>query len=116
MNDDGSLAWIAYTTTRQDWKKTKFAKAYPKELVYKHTVAEEADALRSVVSMTKTMKAKSINPQIATIEKMDKDGVLEAYVLMAIPDRDIAEEHPSYVRANRDKLRQYVLKYVITPK
>jgi len=113
--DDGSMAWMAYVTTREDWKKTKFAKAHPKE-PYRHTVAEEADALRSVVSMAKTLKPKSLNTQIATIDKMDKDGVLEAYVLMAIPDRSIALEHAAYVRANRERLRQYVLKYVISPK
>src|SRR5207247_9252165 len=115
LAEDGSMAWMAYVTTREEWKKTKFAAAHPKE-PYRHTVAEETDALRSVVSMAKSLKPKSLNPQIATIEKMDKDGVLEAYVLMAIPDRSIAGEHAAYVRSNRDKLRQYGVKYVIGAK
>lgn len=112
---DGSMAWMAYVTTRGDWKKTKFTKAHPND-AYRHTVAEEADALRSVVSMAKTLKPKSLNPEIALIEKMDKDEVLEAYILMAIPDRSIASEHAAYVRSNREKLRQYVVKYVIGTK
>jgi tetratricopeptide (TPR) repeat protein len=113
MADDGSMAWIAYSATREVWKKEKFAKTYPGEKTYRHTLAEEADALRSVVSMAKTLKAKTLNPQIATLEKLDKEGLLEAYVLMARPNDGIAEDHPAYLRANRDKLRRYVITYVI---
>jgi tetratricopeptide (TPR) repeat protein len=113
MADDGSMAWIAYTATREAWKKEKFAKTFPAEKAYRHTLAEEADALRSVVSMAKTLKPKKLNAQISILEKLDQDGVLEAYVLMATPDAGIARDHAAYLRSNRDKLRKYVVKYVI---
>lgn len=113
LNDDGGIAWISYTATRETWKKEKFKQTFPGESVYRHSMAEEADALRSVVKIAKTLKSKKPNPQFEMIEKMDKDGVLEAYVLMAIPDQGIAKDHPAYLRANRDKLRLYVQKYVI---
>lgn len=116
LADDDSMAWIAYSATRAGWKKERFARAFPGEKAYRHTLAEEADALRSVVSMAKTLKAKKPSSQIALIEKMDKEGVLEAFVLMAVPDRDIAADHPAYLRTNRDKLRKYVLDYVIEKK
>jgi len=32
---------------------------------------------------------------------------------MATPDRGIAADHAGYLRANRDKLRLYVVKYVV---
>ena len=111
--DDGGLAWAAYITTREDWSKRKFALEFPAEKAYRHTAREEADALRSVVTTAKTLKPKKLNEQIALIEQMDKDGVLEAYVLMATPDKGIAADHAAYLRANRDKLRLYVSKYVI---
>ncbi|MGH7785023.1 MAG: tetratricopeptide repeat protein, partial [Candidatus Binatia bacterium] len=116
LADDGSMAWIAYSATREVWKKDKFAKTYPNEKVYRHSLQEEADALRSVVSMARSTKPKNLNSQIQMIEKMDKDGVLEAYILMAVPDRDIAQEFPDYLRSNRDKLRKYVVSYVIEQK
>lgn len=116
LADDGSMAWVAYTATRETWKKEKFSKMHPGETRYRHSLAEEADALRSVVSMAKTLKAKSLNPQIDMIDKMDKDGVLEAFVLMAIPDEGIARDHASYLRQNREKLRKYVVNYVIRTK
>ena len=111
--DDGSMGWIAYTTTREAWKTVKFAKTFPNEKTYRHSVAEEADALRQVVSTARSMKPKQLNGQIALIERMDKDGVLEAFVLMALADRDIAREYEDYLHAHRDKLRQYVVNYVI---
>lgn len=113
--DDGSMAWIAYSTTRDEWEKTKFAKTYPNEKAYRHSIAEEADALRSVLSMAKSLKPKNLNSQISMIEKLDKDGVLEAYILLAVADEGIASEHGAYLRQNRDKLRLYVSKYVIHP-
>lgn len=113
LEDDGGMAWIAYSATRETWKKEKFAKTFPSEKTYRHSLAEEADALRKVVEMAKTLKAKKTNPQIGTIEKLDKDGLLEAYILMARPSKGIVLDHPDYLRSNRDKLRTYVVKYVI---
>lgn len=116
LADDGSMAWIAYSATRETWKTDKFAKTFPTEKAYRHSVAEETDALRSVVSMAKTLKAKKLNPQIALLQKLDREGLLEAYVLMATPDNGIARDHAEYLRTNRSKLRQYVMNYVIAGK
>jgi tetratricopeptide (TPR) repeat protein len=113
LADDGSMAWIAYTATRDTWKKEKFAKTFPGERAYRHSLAEEADALRSVVEMAKTLKPKTLNSQIAVLAQLDKDGALESFILLARPDDDIANEQPAYLRANRAKLVQYVQKYVI---
>jgi len=111
-DDDGSIAWLSYTATREEWQKEKFAKTYPKQ-AYRHTLAEDADALRSVVKMAKGLKTKTLNPQLALLSQMDADGVLESYILLAQADRDIAGEHRRYLIANRPKLRLYVSKYVI---
>jgi len=112
---DVSLAWASYTLTREAWRKEKFAKAFP-GAAYRHTLAEEADALREVVKLAKSTNAKNPNPQIEMIAKLDADGALETFILMAIPDQGIALDHAAYLRANREKMRQYVLKYVIASK
>ena len=111
--DDGSLAWVSYITKREEWQKTKFAKQFPKETTYRHSLMEEADALRSVISAAKGLKPKSMNKQIAILTQMDQDGVLEAFILIATPDRGIAQDYAAYLRTNRDKLKLYVTKYVI---
>ncbi len=113
---DGSLAWGSYVTTREEWRKQKFAVAFPSEKQYRHSLKEEADALRSVITSAKALKPAKLNPQIAKLAELDQSGVLEAFILMATPDRGIAQDHAAYIRANRDKLRLYVMKYVIENK
>jgi tetratricopeptide (TPR) repeat protein len=113
--DDGSFAWIAYGATRSEWHKGKFAKAFPQEKQYRHSLAEEADALRSVLAIaTGNKKTKELSPSLAKLKKLDDAGLLEAYVLLARADEGIAEDHPAYLKQNRDKLRRYVVEYVLT--
>ncbi|MEP6703817.1 MAG: tetratricopeptide repeat protein [Acidobacteriota bacterium] len=108
---DASAPWLAYVTTREAWRKDKFAKTYPKETAYRHSVQEEVEALRAVIAAAKAQKSSS--PEFALLTKMDAEGVLEPYVLIALPDDDIAKEHAEYLKNNRPKLRQYFLNYVI---
>ncbi len=113
--DDGGFAWISYGATRSLWRKEKFAKTFPREKAYRHSLAEEADALRSVLSVAASdKKAKKPNASIAKLKKLDEEGLLEAYILLARPDQGIAQDHPAYLRENRDRLRRYVLEYVLT--
>ena len=112
--DDGSFAWISYGATRSEWRKTKFAKTFPGEKVYRHSLAEEADALRAVVSLaTSDKRTKKLNPSLAKLKKLDESGLLEAYILIARPDEGIAQDHEAYLKQNRDKLRRYLLEYVV---
>lgn len=115
LADDGSMAWIGYTATRTEWREKKFAATFPAEKTYRHTVQEEAEALRSVVKTANELKGKTknLNPQIETLMKLDRDGLLEAFIIMAMPDDGIAQDQPAFLRQNRDRLRQYVVKYVI---
>jgi tetratricopeptide (TPR) repeat protein len=113
--DDGSFAWISYGLTRSAWRKDRFAKNFPKEAVYRHSLAEEVDALRSVIKMAISDKGvKTLNRSLAKLKKLDDEGLLEAYVLMARADEGISKDHPAYLKGNREKLRRYVLDYVVT--
>ncbi len=115
--DDGSFAWISYGVTRSTWHKEKFAKAFPKERTYRHSLAEEADALRSVIVMaTADKKSKKLSPSLAALKQLDDEGLLEAYILLAHPDDGIALDYPAYLKANRQKLHRYVAQRVIAPK
>ena len=112
--DDGSFAWISYGVTRTHWHKEKFARTFPNESSYRHSLAEEADALRSVITMATTgKKTKTLSPALAKLKKLNDEGLLEAFILLAQPDQGIAKDHPAYLKSNRDKLRRYVVTYVI---
>jgi hypothetical protein len=113
-NDGGSFAWISYGATRSTWHKEKFAKAFPKEKAYRHSLAEEADALRSVITLaTADKKTKTLSPSLATLKKLNDEGLLEAYILLAHADEGISQDHPAYLKQNRDKLRRYMVEYVL---
>ena len=113
--DDGSYAWLSYGATRTLWRKERFAKAFPREAAYRHTLAEEADALRAVVRMAAGDKqTKALSPSLAKLKRLDEEGLLEAYVLLARPDEGIAQDHPADLKQNRERLRRYVVEYVLT--
>ena len=81
--DDGSSAWISYGITRSTWRKELFAKRYPNESVYRHSLAEEAEALRSVISLaTSDNKVKNLSPSLAKLKRLNDEGLLEAYILL----------------------------------
>ena len=112
--DDGSFAWISYGATRSTWHKETFAKKFPGQR-YRHTLAEEAEALRSVLSVaTADKKTKTLSPSLAKLKKLSEEGLLEAYILLARADEGISQDHPAYLKDNRDKLRRYMLQYVLT--
>src|SRR5262245_17947250 len=111
---DGSFAWISYGTTRSTWRKEKFARTFPNEKSYRHSLVEETDALRSVISLaTAEKKDKKLSPSLARLKKLDEEGLLESYILLARPDDGIALDHPAYLKQNRDKLRRYMTQYVV---
>ncbi|HKY43047.1 MAG TPA: tetratricopeptide repeat protein [Pyrinomonadaceae bacterium] len=112
--DDGSFAWITYGVARSAWRKEKFAKTFPGEKVYRHSLAEEVDALRSVISTaTADKRNKNLSPSLAQLKKLDEQGLLEAYILITKPDDGIAKDYHAFLKQNRDKLRRYVLEYIV---
>ncbi len=110
---DGSLAWMAYVSTREVWRTELFRKKFPQSKEYRHSLAEEADALRAVVKMALSLNPKQLDPQIEMIRRLDSENLLEPFILLALADKGIAEDYPDYLRVNRARLREYVNKYVI---
>jgi tetratricopeptide (TPR) repeat protein len=112
---DGSSAWIVYGGTRALWHKEKFAATFPAEKSYRHSLDEEADALRTVLRAAAADKqVKHLSPSLAKLKELDDKGLLEAYILLARPDDGIAADYPRYLAQHRDKLRRYVMDYVLT--
>lgn len=113
--DDGSFAWVGYGLTRTVWHNEKFAKTFPGEREYRHSLAEEADALRTVVKMAaEDKKTKALSPALAKLKKLNDEGLLEAYILLARPDEGIVQDYAAYLKQNRERLRRYVVAYVLT--
>ncbi len=121
--DDGTSAWIFYGISRAAWTTSDYAnfkKAYPDEKTYRHSLREEASAFRGVAELvnqqTKEGKIKRLDPALATLLKLNDEGLLEAYILFARADEGIAQDYDAYRKANRDKLRRYLMNYVMSGK
>lgn len=114
--EDGSAAWLGYSLARASWATEKFAREFPNEKQYRHSLREEADALRLVVDsvriQTKDKKIKTLDPSLARLVKLSDEGLLEAYILFARVDEGIAQDYAEYRKTNRDKLRRYLVDYV----
>ena len=117
QKDSGGAAWMMYPMERALWQSKKFAEQFPQEKSYRHTVKEETSALSLVVSsfdeMKKNGSAKKPDPSLVLLSQINADGMLEPFVLLIHPDKDIANEYLPYLAANRDKLISFVDKYVL---
>jgi hypothetical protein len=106
---------MTYGLVRASWATTEFAKQYPNEKKYRHTLKEETAALRAALKTYQGQKAKAPgDPSLDVLAKLDKEGFLESFILLALPDEGIAQDYLSYRHANLDTLRRYVKQYVLT--
>ena len=114
---DGSNEWLMYQFTRAAWQKSDFAKNYPNEQTYRHSLKEEAAALRMVAEAcakdVKSGKVKTLEPSLETLVKLNDGGLLEAFILFARPDQGIARDYAAYRATNREKLRRYWLEVAV---
>jgi tetratricopeptide (TPR) repeat protein len=111
-----SAAWLTYGLIRAGWQ-SEFAKQYPEEKTYRHSLKEEVAAMRGalkVLGEQKGGKQETVDPSLQVIQKLDKEGLLEAYILLAMPDAGIANDFASYRKNNVENLRRYVKDYVLT--
>lgn len=110
---DGSNEWLMYSITRAAWQTNDFAKNYPNEPAYRHSLKEEAAALRMVAEAcardVKSGRVKTLEPSLETLVKLNEAGLLEAFILFARPDQGIVRDYAAYRATNRDKLRKYWL-------
>ncbi|HEV2761699.1 MAG TPA: tetratricopeptide repeat protein [Pyrinomonadaceae bacterium] len=121
--DDGSPAWLMYGMKRAVWTTNdyeRFRQEYPGEKTYRHSLREEADALRGVIEgvreQQKRGQVKQLSADLQTLLRLEEAGLLEAFVLLARADEGIARDYAEYRRANRDKLRRYLVEYVASGK
>lgn len=116
---DGTDAWMAYGIGRAAWMtEKKFSEAFPNEKKYRHSLREEYESLSLTVEKVQsqlkegTLKESSLDVSIANLLKLSRDGLIEAYLLLAKADEGIARDYSEYRKNNRDKLRRYLNEYV----
>ena len=106
--------WLAYTGKRLQWQKEKFKQQFPKEAQYRHTLAEEVDALRLfVLALSQPGVASTLDPAFAALVKIDQAGFIEPFALLNRADKDIAEDYAPYRAVHRDTIYRYFDDFVV---
>lgn len=119
LGGDGEGAhWLIYPMTRALWRREKFKKEFPDEQEYRHTLREEVEALRDVVSVARRIEeqsGKAPDADTAALAKLQDEGLLEAFVLLSRADEGIANDYPAYRATHRERLVRYLAEWVIQP-
>jgi tetratricopeptide (TPR) repeat protein len=109
--------WIAYAGSRALWKD-KFKQTYPKEAQYRHSLAEEVEALTTAAKVAeeqagkKGSKALDSDANVQLLLKLYHADLLAPYVLLNGADQGISEDYVAYRAQNRAKLIQYLGEFV----
>lgn len=93
---------------------------------YRHTIIEEAAALKTLLAITAEIRdsgqpppenmaavLNEMKPVIAQLQEIDDAGLLEAHVFLFRANRDIAADYAKYRDANREKLRDYLRRFYL---
>jgi tetratricopeptide (TPR) repeat protein len=114
--NDGRDAWLMYPRARRLWKK-HFNESYITG--YRHSLAEEVDALSQVVAAFNESLAKGNvkepDPALMLLSRFQSEGLLEAFVLLIQHDKEVNAELYRYQTQHRDKLMEVADKYIIPP-
>jgi tetratricopeptide (TPR) repeat protein len=116
-----SPAWQAYREVRTNWQHgDAFQKHYPQETSYRHSLAEEYEALTAAAQTEEKLRNASKGaepaaamPSMDLLLKLYRAGLIEAYVLFSLGDDGIAHDYAPYRAKNRSKLEDYMDKFVV---
>jgi tetratricopeptide (TPR) repeat protein len=122
-SDETSTLWLSYGLAKVKWRGDEFKKQFPGEKQYRHTLAEEAEALTTAATLwtevneseKKKKKASSPpkDPNLILLLKLYQAKMIEPYVLLNAADEGIAQDYSSYREKNREKLEQYLSEFVV---
>lgn len=118
QSPENMAVWLVYSGARINWRKEEFAKHFPSEKEYRHSLAEETDALTVAGSVltgdSKKKKSKPPkDPDLALLMKLSAAGMIEPYVLLSAPDQGIAQDYDDYRQHNRQKLEDYMSQFIV---
>jgi tetratricopeptide (TPR) repeat protein len=118
LGNPASSAVLAYSMGAALWQGDKFHQNFPNEKQYRHSLAEERESIETALSVLKDLKVKAdtLDPTWKWLLQLDKDGMLDAWILLDNPDQGIAQDYLAYRAAHRDLLHAYIAKYDVHPK
>jgi tetratricopeptide (TPR) repeat protein len=110
-----AAAWMMYPLIRASYHTELFAKEFPDEKEYRHSLKEESAALNSVVDSLKERKIKpdKLDESLRNLLELDKAGMLDCWILLNGADQGIAQDYPAYRKDHRQLLHDYLARFVV---
>jgi len=111
---NGTRQWLLYGLTRTLWPKDKQQ--------YRHSLAEEMSAVRGMLATVDEqldkgeLKSSELDGPIQLLLRLDEEGLLEPYILLALADQGISQDYEPYRAEHREAIRLYLDRYVIHDK
>ncbi len=105
--------WMAYCGTRLRWQQGEFKHRFPNEAHYRHTLAEESDALHLMVLALLQPGVLVADPSLTALIKIDQAGFIEPFVLLNHADKEITQDYVPYRTAHRDVIYRYFDEFVV---
>lgn len=123
QSPETAAVWQAYYATRTQWQKgDAFKKRFPEEKEYRHSLPEESEALTASAKVLEKLREDKETAELFTndaaltlLSKLYEAGLIEAYVLFSVGDSGIARDYATYRTKNREKLEEYMDKFVVPP-
>jgi tetratricopeptide (TPR) repeat protein len=120
---DISRVWRTYREVRANWQKGgQFKKHFPEEKEYRHSLPEESEALSAAARVLKQIgrdnrvtEPVTGDQSLSLLMALCQAGLIEPYVLFSLGDAGIAGDYDSYRAKSRQKLEEYMDKFVVPP-
>jgi tetratricopeptide (TPR) repeat protein len=120
---DISSVWRTYHQVRANWQKGgQFKEHFPEEKEYRHSLPEESEALTAAARVLKQIERDNEVAELVTDDQslslltvLCQAGLIEPYVLFSLGDAGIARDYDSYRAKSRQKLEEYMDKFVVPP-
>ncbi len=120
---DISRVWRTYHEVRANWQKGgEFKKRFPEEKEYRHSLPEESEALTAAAQVLKQIQPDgevtglvTDGQSLSLLMRLCQAGLIESYVLFSLGDTGIARDYDSYRAKSRQKLEEYMDKFVVPP-
>jgi len=120
---DASRIWRVYHDIRASWQNGReFKKHFPEEKEYRHSLPEESEALAAAARVleqiepdNKITELVACDQSLSLLMELRQAGLIEPYVLFSLGDAGIARDYDRYRSKSRNKLEEYMDKFVVPP-
>jgi hypothetical protein len=86
---------------------------------YRHSLAEETECLTAMLASVQeklnsgVVTAGKLEPSIKSLLQLQKDGMLECWILLGGSDGGIRYDYPGYRQQHRELLVAYIDRYIL---